>query len=124
MLDRYSLEGLRRYEICGRGKFWRISSLEAAIRKGRKNEHPGGPAEILNVAGKDATEEFEEVGHSDEARNILTRMLIGALHPDDVAAIARERRNERREFWFKVAAISAVPIAVGVVTAVILWRGK
>ncbi|XP_024939237.1 cytochrome b5 isoform X2 [Cephus cinctus] len=88
------------------------------------DEHPGGPAEILNVAGKDATEEFEEVGHSDEARNILTRMLIGALHPDDVAAIARERRNERREFWFKVAAISAVPIAVGVVTAVILWRGK
>jgi cytochrome b involved in lipid metabolism len=29
------------------------------------------------LAGKDATEAFEDVGHSDEARDLLKDMLVG-----------------------------------------------
>lgn len=34
---------------------------------------------LLDVGGQDATEAFEDVGHSDEAREILNGLLIGNL---------------------------------------------
>lgn len=33
----------------------------------------------MDVGGQDATEAFEDVGHSDEAREILDGLLIGTL---------------------------------------------
>jgi len=39
----------------------------------------GGEEVLLDVGGQDATEAFEDVGHSDEAREILTGMLVGSL---------------------------------------------
>ncbi|KAK6349018.1 hypothetical protein TWF730_009778 [Orbilia blumenaviensis] len=43
------------------------------------DEHPGGEEVMLDVAGQDGTEAFEDVGHSDEAREILSKYLIGDL---------------------------------------------
>ncbi|KAJ8063267.1 hypothetical protein OCU04_008498 [Sclerotinia nivalis] len=43
------------------------------------DEHPGGEEVLLDVGGQDATEAFEDVGHSDEAREILNGLLIGTL---------------------------------------------
>jgi len=43
------------------------------------DEHPGGEEVLLDVGGQDATEAFEDVGHSDEAREILDGMLVGPL---------------------------------------------
>ncbi|KAJ4479112.1 cytochrome b5-like heme/steroid binding domain-containing protein [Lentinula aciculospora] len=43
------------------------------------DEHPGGDEVILAEAGKDATEAFEDVGHSDEARALLPEMLLGTF---------------------------------------------
>lgn len=33
----------------------------------------------MDVAGKDASDAFNDVGHSDEAREILGRLLVGDL---------------------------------------------
>ncbi|KAJ3509754.1 hypothetical protein NLJ89_g5042 [Agrocybe chaxingu] len=41
------------------------------------DEHPGGDEVILAEGGQDATEAFEDVGHSDEARALLPGMLVG-----------------------------------------------
>ena len=41
--------------------------------------HSGGEEVLLDVGGQDATEAFEDVGHSDEAREILQGLLIGNL---------------------------------------------
>ncbi|ETS78035.1 cytochrome b5 [Pestalotiopsis fici W106-1] len=43
------------------------------------DEHPGGEEVMLDVGGQDATEAFEDVGHSDEARETLEQLLVGTL---------------------------------------------
>lgn len=39
----------------------------------------GGEEVLLDVGGQDGTEAFEDVGHSDEARELLDDMLVGTL---------------------------------------------
>jgi hypothetical protein len=39
--------------------------------------HSGGEQVLLDIAGEDATEAFEDVGHSDEARELLKGLLVG-----------------------------------------------
>ncbi|XP_060082301.1 cytochrome b5-like [Ylistrum balloti] len=46
-------------------------------------EHPGGEEVLLEQAGKDATEAFEDVGHSTDARELMKDYLIGELHESD-----------------------------------------
>ncbi|KAH6688277.1 cytochrome b5-like heme/steroid binding domain-containing protein, partial [Plectosphaerella plurivora] len=43
------------------------------------DEHPGGEEVLLDVAGQDSTEAFEDVGHSDEARETLEALYVGEL---------------------------------------------
>ncbi|KAJ2039930.1 hypothetical protein H4S03_001384 [Coemansia sp. S3946] len=43
------------------------------------DEHPGGEEVILEHAGIDATEAFEDIGHSDDARELLKDYFIGDL---------------------------------------------
>ncbi|KAL1882592.1 hypothetical protein Plec18167_003009 [Paecilomyces lecythidis] len=43
------------------------------------DEHPGGEEVLLDVGGQDGTEAFEDVGHSDEAREILGPLEVGTL---------------------------------------------
>ncbi|KAG6830500.1 hypothetical protein H0H92_000341 [Tricholoma furcatifolium] len=61
------------------------------------DEHPGGDEVILAEGGQDATEAFEDVGHSDEARALLPDMLVGDFEGGDVklksgAAAAQQSR--------------------------------
>ncbi|XP_053843553.1 cytochrome b5 [Vidua macroura] len=46
-------------------------------------EHPGGEEVLLEQAGRDATESFEDVGHSTDAREMLKQYYIGEVHPND-----------------------------------------
>ncbi|KAG0039783.1 hypothetical protein BGZ82_006805 [Podila clonocystis] len=46
------------------------------------DEHPGGEEVLLDEAGRDATESFEDVGHSDEARDIMSKLYVGDLKTD------------------------------------------
>ncbi|XP_071312521.1 cytochrome b5 isoform X3 [Agelaius tricolor] len=47
------------------------------------DEHPGGEEVLREQAGGDATENFEDVGHSTDARTLSESFIIGELHPDD-----------------------------------------
>lgn len=41
------------------------------------DEHPGGFDTLVSNAGKDATEDFEEIGHSRAAKEMLEKYFIG-----------------------------------------------
>ncbi|KAM5263332.1 cytochrome b5 type B [Ctenodactylus gundi] len=47
-------------------------------------EHPGGEEVLLEQAGVDASESFEDVGHSSDAREMLKQYYIGDVHPSDL----------------------------------------
>ena len=53
-------------------------------------EHPGGEETLIENAGIDASEAFEDVGHSDDAREMLAEYFVGELHEDDRSASAKE----------------------------------
>eukprot|EP00961_Rhodomonas_salina_P206529 2788288-Rhodomonas_salina.1 len=42
-------------------------------------DHPGGEEIILENTGGDATDQFEDVGHSAGARDVMEKYLIGEL---------------------------------------------
>nr|KAF6329801.1 cytochrome b5 type A [Myotis myotis] len=52
-------------------------------------EHPGGEEVLREQAGGDATENFEDVGHSTDARELSKTYIIGELHPDDRPKITK-----------------------------------
>lgn len=60
------------------------------------NEHPGGSEVIMEVAGQDGSEGFEDVGHSEDARDMLKEYLIGEL-PAEEKAKAEALRKEKAE---------------------------
>ncbi|PYH81780.1 hypothetical protein BO82DRAFT_414587 [Aspergillus uvarum CBS 121591] len=57
--------------IAVRGKVYNVTDY---VR-----DHPGGPEVLMDVAGLDATEAYEDVGHSEDADEILEAYLIGTL---------------------------------------------
>ncbi|XP_041375884.1 cytochrome b5-like [Gigantopelta aegis] len=50
-------------------------------------EHPGGEEVLIEQAGGDATEAFEDVGHSADARELMKDYYVGEVQ-------ASEKRNE------------------------------
>uniref|UniRef100_A0A3B4AB05 Cytochrome b5 n=1 Tax=Periophthalmus magnuspinnatus TaxID=409849 RepID=A0A3B4AB05_9GOBI len=68
-------------------------------------EHPGGEEVLREQAGGDATESFEDVGHSTDAREMAKDMIIGELHPDDWEKIVKPEVSPKPEtfkdsdFW-------------------------
>ncbi|KAH7430367.1 hypothetical protein KP509_09G095800 [Ceratopteris richardii] len=51
-------------------------------------EHPGGDDVILSATGKDATDDFEDVGHSKTARDMLKDYYIGEM---DLSTVPKTR---------------------------------
>lgn len=43
------------------------------------NEHPGGEEVLLDHRGKDASEDFDDVGHSKDAMELMKKYRIGML---------------------------------------------
>ncbi|XP_067125047.1 cytochrome b5-like isoform X3 [Centruroides vittatus] len=64
-------------------------------------EHPGGEEVLLELAGKDATENFEDVGHSTDARELMKQYKIGVLCEEDQVKTTKESSNEKEGGSYK-----------------------
>ncbi|KAH8315436.1 hypothetical protein KR067_009216 [Drosophila pandora] len=60
------------------------SPLEYNIVRHSQLQHPGGEETLIDVAGRDGTKAFNDVGHSSEARQILKKYFIGNLAAADI----------------------------------------
>ncbi|XP_030766125.1 cytochrome b5 isoform X2 [Sitophilus oryzae] len=89
------------------------------------NEHPGGEEVLLEQAGKDASEAFEDVGHSSDAREMMLKYKVGTL-------VASERKPEQPKKstvdWKETSESSEsslkswiIPVALGL-AATIIYR--
>eukprot|EP00419_Tripos_fusus_P053654 CAMPEP_0172814248 /NCGR_PEP_ID=MMETSP1075-20121228/11135_1 /TAXON_ID=2916 /ORGANISM="Ceratium fusus, Strain PA161109" /LENGTH=153 /DNA_ID=CAMNT_0013654035 /DNA_START=21 /DNA_END=482 /DNA_ORIENTATION=+ len=47
------------------------------------DDHPGGPDVVSCLAGKDATSDFEDIAHSDSARDWANKYIIGYMEGVD-----------------------------------------
>ncbi|XP_070169240.1 cytochrome b5 [Polyergus mexicanus] len=55
------------------------------------SQHPGGPELIEEYAGKDATNGFDDFGHSSDAKKILKEYLVGELEDEDKRANRKKK---------------------------------
>merc|ERR1739844_492789 len=84
-LTQYSLEEVEKHNV-GRGpdkSIWMVIHDKVFDVTKFLDEHPGGEEIMIENAGLDASEAFEDVGHSTDAREMLADYLIGELQESD-----------------------------------------
>lgn len=81
------------------------------------DQHPGGEEVVLETAGSDATEGFEDVGHSQDAREMLKEHLIGELPPEE-KELAQAKAKEAAE---KTGGMSGIIVILLVIAAVFAY---
>ena len=86
------------------------------------DDHPGGAEVLLDVAGQNADEFFEDIGHSQEAREELKKHLIGNFKLD-AAALAKMKEDAEKKKKMKAASSGGMGtmVAVLVVVAAVLF---
>jgi cytochrome b involved in lipid metabolism len=82
------------------------------------DDHPGGAEVMLDVAGGDADEFFEDIGHSKEAREELKKHYIGDFKIDEATlakmkAEAEAKANASAGPSMGVLVILAALLAIG-----------
>ncbi|KAK4260984.1 hypothetical protein QN277_004040 [Acacia crassicarpa] len=84
------------------------------------DDHPGGDEVVLVATGKDATDEFEDAGHSKDARELMEKFCIGEL--DDTspvssnsqAAVSSEKFLQlAKQYWTVPVAVLGISLVVG-----------
>ncbi|NWW64160.1 CYB5 protein, partial [Ifrita kowaldi] len=75
------------------------------------DEHPGGEEVLREQAGGDATENFEDVGHSTDARTMSESFIVGELHPDDRSKLQKPTVSVSWSNWV-IPAIAAIIVAL------------
>ncbi|KAL8233082.1 hypothetical protein R6Q57_002860 [Mikania cordata] len=61
------------------------------------DEHPGGVEVVLSSTGKDGTIDFENAGHSDEAKQLMGKYYIGEIDQLDVPLTLSYRARKTSE---------------------------
>jgi cytochrome b involved in lipid metabolism len=80
------------------------------------DEHPGGEEVLLELGGKDGTEAFEDIGHSQDARDVMEKMLVGTLEDAQDKAkkepVEKVKQVPKRDFGFLYVMLPVIVAAL------------
>jgi len=84
-------------------------------------EHPGGEEVLLEQAGAYATEAFEDVGHSTDARELLQKYEIGDLAEADRETKTTKKSNVSYSSSQSSGGVSGwlIPLGIAVIAALV-----
>ncbi|KAL6294873.1 hypothetical protein ACE6H2_003015 [Prunus campanulata] len=86
------------------------------------DDHPGGDDVVLAAAGRDATEDFEDAGHSNIAKDLMGAFCIGELDVDTTSPEITSK-NQAVDYPQKIKDLTkqywAVPVAVVGISVVV-----
>ncbi|CAL5430776.1 unnamed protein product [Camellia sinensis] len=95
------------------------------------DEHPGGDDVMVAATGKDATDEFEDAGHSKSARELMETFCIGELDPASPPAIIpeleipskkKQLEDLTKQYW--TVPVTVVGVSVVFIAALYCWHRK
>ncbi|CAH3133793.1 unnamed protein product [Porites lobata] len=112
---KYTLEEVKKHNQAGSS--WLVIDNKVYDVTKFLDEHPGGEEVLLEQAGGDATESFEDVGHSSDARELLLTYLIGELVDEDKIQVkGKEKKTipleENKSNWMNSLTLPAAAVAV------------
>uniref|UniRef100_A0A8R1XSH0 Cytochrome b5 n=1 Tax=Onchocerca volvulus TaxID=6282 RepID=A0A8R1XSH0_ONCVO len=59
------------------------------------NKHPGGSEVLLKLGGHDATEEYEDIGHSTDARQMKENYLVAEIVEEEKMTYSYDKEFEK-----------------------------
>ncbi|KAI1301735.1 Cytochrome b5 [Halotydeus destructor] len=71
-------------------------------------EHPGGDIVLLQSGGQDSTDEFEDNGHSEDARELMEQYKIGVIAEKKVEKKISSKAEGSSSLWARAVLIGAV----------------
>ncbi|KAB2048031.1 hypothetical protein ES319_A13G086800v1 [Gossypium barbadense] len=90
------------------------------------DEHPGGDDVVLESTGKDATDDFEDAGHSKSAKELLQSFCIGELDTSspiipeleisskkEAVKYSEKLMDLTKQYWTIPVAIVGISVVVG-----------
>ncbi|XP_074296037.1 cytochrome b5 [Silene latifolia] len=88
------------------------------------DEHPGGDDVFLDAKGKDAKEEFDDAGHSQDARDLMEKFCVGELDPSattipepqipsNKADVVQKIKDLPTQYWAVPGAVVCIAVIVG-----------
>ncbi|GMI87453.1 ARABIDOPSIS CYTOCHROME B5 ISOFORM A, cytochrome B5 isoform A [Hibiscus trionum] len=90
------------------------------------DEHPGGDDVVLVATGKDATDDFEDAGHSESAKELMQSFCIGELDTSspiipeleisskkEAAKYSQKLMDLTKQYWTVPVAIVGISMVVG-----------
>ncbi|KAF5731986.1 cytochrome b5 isoform A-like isoform X1 [Tripterygium wilfordii] len=84
-------------------------------------EHPGGDEVLLAATEKDATDDFDDVGHSNDAKELMKKYFIGEVDENTVPARKKynppsieARKARHNESVIKLLQLGLTPASLGI----------
>ncbi|KAG7979085.1 hypothetical protein I3843_05G112600 [Carya illinoinensis] len=89
------------------------------------DEHPGGDDVVLAATGKDATDDFEDAGHSESAKELMETFCIGELDASSPVIPELEISSKKqtdyaqklvgltKQYWVVPVAVVGISVVLG-----------
>ncbi|KAK9852287.1 hypothetical protein MYU51_008723 [Penicillium brevicompactum] len=108
VLPEYTLKDVAAHNT--KGDTWMVIHGQVFDLTEYLQDHPGGADILVDVAGTDATTDYEDVGHSEDAREIMQPFLVGTLKDAQQYVRPKAVRVVSQKTSTEVASSSSSPI--------------